>query len=144
MNLKTLNQKLQSLNVLTIASETLSEHTGEMADELRSQLYAGRDNLDQSLRQYRSSEYAQMKHGMNPLPGLGNPDLYLTGATHRSIRMAVNGQMVVTLVTDIHDLEKRYSHGSINPFLLGSISKKKLKQTYLQKSSITKVKQHLK
>jgi hypothetical protein len=142
----TVNQmlsRLQSLNVGSLASSSLSAHTEDMADAQREQLMQGRDSLDMTLRQYRSPTYAQMKNAMNSRPGLGNPDLFLTGATHRSISFEVAGQSIKTNVNDIHGLEEKYSTGMSNPFLLSPKTKKELKDEHLQSTFIQQTKEIL-
>lgn len=144
MRLSEMHQRLLNLNILEISVATLNQESLKLADELREQLLDGRDNLDGALRKYRSSEYAQMKNAMNSRAGLGNPDLKLTGATHRSITIEANGNNLTTKLNDIHGLEDKYSTGMINPFILSPKSKTKAKKDYLQKAFITNIKEKLK
>lgn len=47
---------------------------------------------------YRFQLYAEEKYGQNPIPGLGNPDLKLTGAFYQGIYVTINhGQNSFTL-----------------------------------------------
>jgi hypothetical protein len=144
MRLNEMLSKLQSLNIAEVSVATLNQESLKLADELREQLLEGRDNLDGALRKYRNAAYAQMKNAMNSRAGLGNPDLKLTGATHRSITIVANGNNLQTKLNDIHGLEDKYSEGMINPFILSPKSKAKAKKDYLQKAFIYNIKQRLK
>jgi hypothetical protein len=135
--------RLQSLNVGSLASSSISAHTEDMADAQREQLMQGRDSLDMALRQYRSPAYAQMKNAMNSRPGLGNPDLKDTGATHASISFEVAGQSVRTNVNDVHGLEEKYKKADANPFLLSKKTKQQLKDEHLQSTFIQQTKEIL-
>ncbi len=139
----TVNEKLrrlQQVNVLTLASQALKVHESDMADLTREQLMEGRDSSDMALSRYRSASYAQFKHEMNPAPGIFNPDLYLTGATHRSIKVSVTTDTIKVNLSDVHGLEEKYSTGKSNPFLMGKMTKTKLKQLYLQSTFVNIVK----
>ena len=133
-------RRLQQVNVRLLASQALKLNEDVIADLTREQLIEGRDSLDMALRRYASLEYAKLKQSMNPKPGLGNPDLYLTGATHRSIKIVVTADTIKVNLNDVHGLEEKYKTGMSNPFLLGKMSKTKLVQNYLQRSWIETVK----
>lgn len=59
--------------------EIVDSKKNEVLDMNTSQLFSGRDSSDQNMTSYYSEGYAEMKNLMNPTPGLGNPDLKLTG-----------------------------------------------------------------
>jgi hypothetical protein len=61
------------------------------ADYNREQLFYGYNKDGERLRKYRTLKYARMKSGLNPLPGLRNPDLFLSGKFHKGIKMTVIG-----------------------------------------------------
>lgn len=111
MDFQDLERNLQRLNVADAAADAINRHRDEAAAALRKQLYEGKDATGGRLRRYRSRLYAEMKNQMNPAPGFGNPDLYLTGAFHRSIRATVTGEGVTFDATDTKaaDLVDKYS-----------------------------------
>lgn len=52
------------------------------------------------LRQYFDREYAIYKHELNPFPGLGNPDLNLTGKFYSEFFATVKGDKIEFGSTD--------------------------------------------
>jgi len=50
------------------------------------------DRFGKSLKQYQSPSYALYKYRRNPLPGLGKPDLNLTGTLYRGMYLKVTGK----------------------------------------------------
>lgn len=65
------------------------------------QLYlSGMDADGEQLDEYRNSEYAEMKAGMNPNPGTGIPDLNLTGAFYRSMKVDIGSNEFYIDATD--------------------------------------------
>lgn len=57
----------------------------------RGKLYEGRNRYGQPISpQYQSGEYAEAKQDHNPKPGLGVPDLYVTGEFYNGMFMVVN------------------------------------------------------
>lgn len=68
-----------------------------------SQLVEGKDSHGDSMGTtipYRSAKYATYKHQINPLPGLGVPDLRLTGDYWDSIRAIIKARQVQMIATD--------------------------------------------
>lgn len=80
--------------------ETLVEAIEETADQYvelnTKQMYAGLDGTGRQISpQYASQEYATQKNQMNPAPGYGTPDAYLTGAFYRGYGIRVEGDQVI-------------------------------------------------
>jgi hypothetical protein len=75
----------------------------------KDQLFAGFDSTGKRLKPYAQPWYATKKASMNPLPGYGNPDFYLTGAFYRSFRADIDNEGLVVYATDekAPDLEAR-------------------------------------
>ena len=92
--------KFQKLDVQPIGRAAMTEVAPEFADKQREQLRFGESSTGGTLRKYRNPSYARMKNAMNPLPGLGNPDLRLTGAFHRGITAKVEGGKIVVSSSD--------------------------------------------
>lgn len=61
---------------------------------------------------YKRQTYAEMKESMNPKPGLGNPDLFLTGEFYNSLQFNINKSQMTFTVNSKDDkatkLEKKY------------------------------------
>lgn len=51
------------------------------------QLYEKGENMQGKKLKYKrpNGKYAKKKHGMNPIPGLGIADIFLTGETHKDM-----------------------------------------------------------
>lgn len=64
------------------------------------QLFTGFDSKEQRLLPYASKTYAEKKAAMNPLPGFGNPDFYLTGEFYRSFRADIDNEGFRLYATD--------------------------------------------
>jgi len=59
------------------------------------QMYAGKDSAGREMSpQYASQGYADEKHGMNPTPGYGTPDLKYSGAFYQGYELEVQGDKV--------------------------------------------------
>ncbi len=100
----------QALNVESEAVTSIQRTEKDMAELNREQLAAGFDAQGDRLMPYRSRDYAEFKHQMNPEPGLGNPDLILTGAFVHSLRVRGQGKNIIFHASDIKadDLLKKY------------------------------------
>ena len=140
MTLQEKLRRLQQVNVRQLASQALKLNEDVIADLTREQLIEGKDSAGRFMRTYRSLSYARMKQSMNPKPGLGNPDLYLTGATHSSIKINVTADTMKVNLNDVHGLESKYSRQGSSPFLMNVQTKTKLKDQYLMRSWIETVK----
>lgn len=94
MSLGDLLESLQSLDLEEVASAAIEETMPELIKRNRDQLYHGITSTGGRLAAYRRRKYAQAKNLMNPLPGFGNPDFYVTGAFYEAIRGEVSGGVV--------------------------------------------------
>lgn len=75
---KSINQVAKEME--TMADQAVKENEHVIIDMNTENLMKGKDANDEKITpQYYSDEYAEMKQGMNPRPGLGTPDLFLTG-----------------------------------------------------------------
>lgn len=111
MKASSLLRNLQQINLQTMTITAVMQQPEEMPTLNREQLMLrGQDSTGNKLRPYRSMKYARAKNQMNPAPGLGNPDLKLTGAFQRSFFVQASGSKVFL---DAHDekvekLERKY------------------------------------
>jgi hypothetical protein len=82
MNLRELANRTKSIDVDQEIITAIKEHETDIVDANTEQLMHGFDSENQRLEHYQSSDYAKYKSLLNSAPGLGNPDLHLTGAFH--------------------------------------------------------------
>lgn len=108
-SIKALYKRVKALRSDEVIQQTLEEKKEDYLDENRKQLYEGFDREGNRLRKYRSAKYARVKNQMNPRPGLGNPDFYVTGAFYRNRTVTVQGGELITNLNDpkSEDLLKR-------------------------------------
>lgn len=81
-------QILERLNSVDVEAETktiVEDNPQPIAQLVQSQLIKGEDGNGKKLRKYKNNAYARKKHAMNPLAGLGVPDLRLTGDTYNAM-----------------------------------------------------------
>jgi hypothetical protein len=78
-----------------------SQQNQETISELnREQLTKGLNKEGEKLRKYYDKGYAEMKEGMNPIPGYGNPDLKLTGDFYDSFETIADREDITITATD--------------------------------------------
>jgi hypothetical protein len=110
MTIQGLLDKVNRLNTDSIIEQAFDDTASDFVANQKEQLESGFDRNGNRLRKYASNTYARKKQAMNSKPGLGNPDLKLTGAFHRGIVMTANGNVVLTGSSDPKGpkLEEKY------------------------------------
>ena len=81
-----LSKALMAINVMEIASEVINDNADAYVMLNQAQMLEGKGK-DRNIGRYRNSVYAQYKNSLNPVAGLGNVDLKLTGAFFRGMTM---------------------------------------------------------
>lgn len=103
--------KVESIN-LPDQVPVIIQETSDKAIELnRQQLYEKSvDKHEMKLLSYNWPNYAVMKNQMNPKPGFGHPDLYLTGSFQKAMFMKVEKETFEISSSDgkTFDLIKHY------------------------------------
>jgi len=101
---------LEALDIPRESKIAVGKTTEGMIALNKEQLQAGIGADGKRIGKYRSWHYAQMKNAMNPLPGLGNVDLILTGSFSDSFQVDINGEDIERIATDskTSDLIGRY------------------------------------
>jgi hypothetical protein len=95
-NFERLRDAWASVDLVKEVTIIASNNTEKIAGYNKEQLYKeGEDSTGKKLRKYRSKKYARVKNQMNPAPGLGNPDLFVTGSFHESIFSAVKQGKII-------------------------------------------------
>lgn len=105
-------KKFQELNTDKIIDESFRESSDEFEKKNRAQLVTGQDKQGGKITpRYRNNKYARVKNELNPVPGLGVPDLKVTGAFHRGLRADLVGDTIKIESSDRKNewLEPKYS-----------------------------------
>lgn len=111
LTISSLSEKFKALNTDKVIDESLNETKDEFKAINKSQLKSGFIKTGEKLKpSYRSKKYALAKNEMNPLPGLGNPDLFLTGAFYEGIDVEVGKDVFDIISKDEKgpELENKY------------------------------------
>jgi hypothetical protein len=97
-------QLLTRLERISLQQTTITEvmaRPEEMPELNREQMYReGQTSTGAKLKRYKRERYARAKNRMNPLPGYGNPDFYVTGAFHRGITIQEQAGRIRITSTD--------------------------------------------
>ncbi|MEI7792653.1 MAG: hypothetical protein WCI57_04185 [Candidatus Berkelbacteria bacterium] len=93
--IRDLQQNLKSFNPLYESIKAAQANTKEMILLNLGQLFIGENNQGNSFKKYRWEDYAQQKNQQNPRPGLGYPDLKLTGGFYKGFFATVTSNGIV-------------------------------------------------
>lgn len=120
------------MNTDVISEKAIEETADDLQRINKEQLLAGYDKKGEligSKKPYQNPDYAFYKANKNPLPGLGNPDLFDTGAFYEGFETIVQGDSIIQDSTDekAPELEAKYGE---DIFGLGG----KFKEEYLDES----------
>ena len=108
------------MDVKQASYEAVVQTKEVITDLQKEQMYQGLNSEGKKIGRYRNNKYARAKFDMNPLPGLGIPDLKLTGAFYAGFKTEVTPEIFITSSTDEKnaDLTAKY-----DPFGLDQESK---------------------
>jgi hypothetical protein len=130
---------VQSIKLAEQLPIIIKDTSPEIVRLNRFQLYnQSVDKQGDPLRLYGSLSYALEKNKMNPAPGFGRPDLFLTGSFQRAIYVEVSGQVIKVWSRDskADSLTKKYGE------IFGMT--KESKSDYAQKTVLPAIKAHIK
>lgn len=124
--IKNLRDSWLNLDTNKAVQTSLERTQGNFVEIQRQQLFAGFNVAGiklGDLKPYISAAYAIDKANRNALPGLGNPDLYDTGAFYEGIKVEIGSNALKVWSTDSKDeeLESKYEGalaGLGGPFLI--------------------------
>lgn len=86
-----LNDRIQAVNIRATIVKSVDETKYAPPSIIRSQLHYGEDGTGHQISpKYKSEGYAISKEDLNPVPGLGTPDLFLKGDFTNNIEEVVN------------------------------------------------------
>lgn len=144
MTINSFNKNLLALNLRNEAMTALAQTEDSLLSNQTSQLIVDGLNKDgRNLKKYKKKEYSEFKNSMNPMPGLGNPDLKLTGAFLKALKLEiVNNKEYDIISTDskYQDLRNKYGRSMLG---LNKASIKRYKEKAFQKQLVDNVKAKL-
>lgn len=111
MTIPELQRRWKTIDIRKAAASIISDNKQQIADLNREQLMDGVNKQGKKLKKYQSKSYAARKNRMNPTPGLGNPDLYLTGRFHEAMNVKINSKVSYEIFSSdskTSDLTKKY------------------------------------
>jgi hypothetical protein len=77
------------IDLIALAKQVVAANPEPLLEENRYQLYTGlRPDGGEITPRYRYYWYAEWKHRINPVPGFGIPDLFITGALHDTLKLS--------------------------------------------------------
>jgi hypothetical protein len=137
-------ENLDFLNVSNVVIGIMEANENVMAELNREQLREGLNSeggLIGDYKAYRNAVYAFEKYRMNPAPGLGNPDLNLTGDHYNAMYAKVQGRNYEQGSTDekSRDLERKYNDGKASIYGLNDESREELVEKHLQPQWVAEI-----
>lgn len=114
---------LDTISLAAVAGEVLQESVEVMEELNRDQLAEGYDANGEIIgdeHPYRNKDYAFLKNSLNPSPGLGNPDLNLTGDHYREMYAKVEGKSYEMGSHDEKSAQLQKKYGDIYGLNAGS------------------------
>ncbi len=142
MRILELKQRFNGLNIHNISVDSIKETKEQYLDKQKEQLKKGLKKSGEKIGRYRNPVYAQKKFNQNPLAGLGNVDLKLTGDLYSATFLDVRDTELVIDSSDekTQGLIDKYG----DPFGLSEESRKAYLNEDLQPVFMANVKNKLK
>ncbi|MFZ4754274.1 MAG: hypothetical protein ACOYLG_13095, partial [Chitinophagaceae bacterium] len=113
--------------------KTMADMSRELADQNRAQLKKGQTAKGTKFKPYASDNYASVKNRMNPIPGYGNPDLFVEGKFAAGIKLVVGLDGGDMGSTDGKEARLEGMYGADNIFGLNDESLGELKPEFSDK-----------
>lgn len=88
-------KRVERLPIDTVITDSMEEVAPMISDRQKGQMLEGLNAKGMKIGHYRNPAYARLKNSMNPVPGLGVPDLHLTGEFYREIYTEIRGEKVI-------------------------------------------------
>ena len=144
MTISDFNINLKKLSLINSGMEALAKTDDNMRNLQETQLvFTGKGSDGKTLKRYRNQDYAVYKHGLNPYPGLGVPDLKLTGAFLRNLKVVIltNRQYeIISTDAKYQDLLDKYGDTMLG---LNKVSIVQYKEQYFNEALVKILKQKL-
>ena len=120
-----LYNKVQSCRLKEEMPNLILSTSYEITTLNQEQLYAGQLSTGEQIQpEYASKYYAKKKNALNPEPGFGVPDIFLTGALYKSMGVSVNDSKFDIEATVPYAAKLEEEYGS-NLFRLSQTNKSK-------------------
>lgn len=105
-----IKRRFKALDINDQAQQAIDDTREPLIEKQKGQLLQGLNAKGNKIGKYRNNKYARVKNQMNPLPGLGTPDLKLTGAFHKGLFVDVRTDTYVIESGDEKndDLQDKY------------------------------------
>lgn len=109
-------QNSARIDPYVILAELVIKHSTKILEAQKEQLKSGRNADGKKITpKYASKSYGLAKNKMNSLPGLGTPDLFLTGELYRRLDLIVGvpNDKEYTIFSDVdyfNDLLDKYAN----------------------------------
>lgn len=101
LTIKGLSRSFQKLDTNKAIQNGVEKSLPEMIKRNKVQMNRGKTKFDTKISpSYRRNKYARIKNEMNPIPGLGTPDLYVTGDFQSKINMTLEGNVIIQKSSD--------------------------------------------
>lgn len=102
--------RVKALNLQDVSERSMEEAAPDMTRRQREQFLEGKNSKGKRIGRYRNPAYARLKAQMNPVPGLGNVDLRLTGEFLKGVYTEIRGDQVIVDSVDekTNDLAEKY------------------------------------
>lgn len=124
-------RKFEALDPVEVIGDAIQATAAEAKNLNREQLFLRGEKADGTrLKDYKSDKYARRKYAMNPAPGFGVPDAYLTGELQRELFIDVRSDTVVFDSTSPHAAFMIERDGPA-VFGLTDDSKEKYRETFM-------------
>ena len=105
-------RRVEAIDLQAIGVAIIVDSKPELLQLNKDQLMnEGVDKNKRKLKSYSSNSYAVRKNRMNPFPGLGTPDLYLTGSFQDGFTLRINSKSTFDIYSTNsknNDLTKKY------------------------------------
>ena len=101
LTITSLLQKFQTIETEAIIQDSFNDTQYQFELIQQNQLIAGKTNTGDPISPpYKNEKYSTKKNAMNPLPGPGIPDLFLTGSFSKQINAIPEGDRILIFSND--------------------------------------------
>ena len=146
--LREMSKRLKNLDTTKIYIQVMNQESEQVLDMNRSQLLLGLTSRGKKIKpKYRNKRYAQKKRKLNSKPGIGTPDLKLSGDFHNSFTLKKKNndyEFDATVSYKKYITPSRGDYGYDNVFGLNPKNQKKFNNEIFYPEYMERIKRHLK